>query len=431
MISITDAELEALANQPDQQKTKREKISTHPVLDLPFRSYFLLAVAGSTVSIVFWLAFLNGWLSGSINDSLIGAIIPFSLFTGTGLSPTIWHIHEMIFGFAATVAVGFILTAAQTWTGKSSIKGLPVLAFIILWLVIRLCLWVNQPSAIYLAIILQTLWWLGAIIVYSTMVLGSGNKRNYIFMPLLFALMVMNINILALAVLGYTALSVHFSRTAVLLFCLLMGVLAGRVIPFFTAAGARVEVKTQPVWLTPLLTTVSVLGILIFFINQFIALPFTPAPLLIGAGGLHLFRQYYWRTVATIKIPLLWSLHLAYASLGFGLILLGLSYLSLNSFYLSFGDALHLITIGAMGLMIFAMMARVSLGHTGRALTPHKRVPWIFILMLLSALARVILPAFQQSLLGWNLSGLLWLVAGIIFLIIYHPILTRKRIDSE
>ena len=77
----------------------------------------------------------------------------------------------MLFGFAATVAVGFILTAAQTWTGKSSIKGLAVLGFITLWLIVRVCLFlslvaeteVNQTILLYSAIVLQLLWWLGSI----------------------------------------------------------------------------------------------------------------------------------------------------------------------------------------------------------------------------------------------------------------------------
>jgi len=230
---------------------------------------------------------------------------------------------------------------------------------------------------------------------------------------------------------GYPELTRHIARTSVLMFCLLMAILGGRVIPFFTVSAAKLTAITTPSWLTPLLTIISVLGILVFFTSAFIDLPFSPAGLMISAGLLHLFRQSYWRSIATINIPLLWSLHLAYSSLGLGLILLGMSYLSDEVFSISiaFGDALHLITIAAMALMIFSMMARVSLGHTGRALLPSKLVSWLFYLIILSALARTLLPIFHQPLLAWNISTLAWLAASVLFLKVYLPILTTKKVE--
>jgi uncharacterized protein involved in response to NO len=128
-----------------------------------------------------------------------------------------------------------------------------------------------------------------------------------------------------------------------------------------------------------------------------------------------------------------------------GLILLGLSYFPKQSIdYLNiaipFTDALHLLTIAAMGLMIFAMMSRVSLGHTGRALTPKKSVSWVFILIIISALARALLPQFpillNQPLLSWggsawNISAWAWLIAGLIFINVYWSILTTKKIEKS
>lgn len=393
-------------------------IDQHPVFDLPFRSYFLLAVVSSLFALGIWAAYFNGYFT----------------FSGNGISPLTWHIHEMIFGFGATVAVGFILTAAQTWTGQPSIKGLPVLGFIVLWLLIRVELFINLPSTIIMAIVLQSFWWLGSIIVFTRLVLKSSNRRNYLFIPLLSVLMLLNIALLLLDFNGYYELARHIARTCVLMFCLLMGILGGRVIPFFTVSGAKLEPITVPSWLTPLLTITSISGVLVFFSSAFIDLPFSPAALMITAGLLHLIRQCYWRSFATKNIALLWSLHLAYFSLGLGLILLGMSYLTNQTIeYLNiaitFADALHLITIAAMGLMIFAMMSRVSLGHTGRALTPSKLVSWIFFLIIFSALTRAILPSLvQQPLVSWNVSAIAWLIAGALFLKVYLPILTTKKI---
>ncbi|PKG83034.1 NnrS family protein [Colwellia sp. 75C3] len=420
MLQIQDSETAQLTY--DQQGTSSVSfIAQHPALDLPFRSYFLLAVVCSLFSLGIWAAYFNGYFT----------------FSENGISPLAWHIHEMIFGFAATVAVGFVLTAAQTWTGQPSIKGLPVLAFIALWLMVRVALLINLPSTIVIAIILQSFWWLGAIAVFTRLVLKSNNRRNYLFIPLLSVLMLLNIALLLLDFNGHYELTRHIARTSVLMFCLLMGILGGRVIPFFTVSGAKLSPITSPSWLTPLLTITSVSGVAVFFSSTFIDLPFSPAGLMITAGLLHLVRQSYWRSFATRNIALLWSLHLSYFSLGMGLILLGMSYHPLHGIgfiqlAIPFGDALHLITIAAMGLMIFSMMSRVSLGHTGRALTPSKLVSWVFILITLSALTRAFMPTLiSQPLLSWNISAFAWLIAGALFLKIYYPILTAKKIEKS
>jgi uncharacterized protein involved in response to NO len=433
MLQIQDSEISQLnydqqsydQQSYDQQKTSaRNYLAQHPILDLPFRSYFLLAVICSMFALGIWAAYFNGYF----------------IFAESGISPLTWHVHEMIFGFSATVALGFVLTAAQTWTGQPTIKGLPVLAFISLWVLVRVALLINLQSTIIIAIVLQGFWWLGSIIVFTRLVIKSNNRRNYLFIPLLSTLMLLNIALLVFDLNDNHELSRHIARTCVLMFCLLMGILGGRVIPFFTVSGAKLSPIKVPSWLTPLLTITSISGVFVFFSSIFIDLPFTPAGLMIASGLLHLIRQSYWRSFSTRNIALLWSLHLANFSLGLGLILLGMSYFhsgSLGFIMLSitFGDALHLITIAAIGLMIFAMMSRVSLGHTGRALAPSKLVSWIFFLIIISALARTIMPSLpflpmyvHQPLFSWNISAFAWLIAGALFLKVYLPILSTKKL---
>ncbi|WOH38647.1 NnrS family protein [Thalassotalea fonticola] len=411
MISITDPDITHLQNDVESEHSMSKRFSQHSFFDLAFRSFFVSAAAVSIVSLTLWLGYLNG----------------FSIIFSNGLTPTVWHIHEMLFGFAATVAAGFLLTAVQTWTGRESIKGGAVILLLCLWLLVRVSLFIDESFYIYSAVILQTLWWLVVIATFSSLVLKAKNRRNYLFIALLSVLMCLNIGVLVLDLQGRTDLALHFSRTAVLMFGLLMGVLGGRVIPFFTNSATQIGKINSPEFLTPLLFTTSILGILVFFTGQFIALPFTPAALMISAGLLHMFRLSYWHSAATIKVSLLWSLHLSYLSLAIGLLLLGASYLTS---VILFSDALHMITIGAMGLMILAMMSRVSLGHTGRKLQPHKLVSVSFVFMFCAAVARVLLPMFEQIQLAWNLSAILWIAAGFIFLSIYIPILSSAKLSK-
>ena len=385
----------------------------HPFFELAFRPFFILASLASLFALVTWLMVLNGHF----------------VWQSSGISTTIWHIHEMLFGFAATVAVGFILTAAQTWTKQKSISGLSLMTYTLLWLLIRVCIYFNTSLTVIIAIMLQACWWLIAIRTFYSMVKKSNNERNFLFVPLLTAMMLLNIVILVSDFMGYIELAMHLSRAGILLFTLLMTILGGRVIPFFTQSGAKTNLVVTPQWLEILLIPMSLATVVFFIISYFIVFPFSAAPLMIMTGCLNLFRLFFWKTTQTLRIPLLWSLHLAYFLMGLGLIGLGLSYYQLTFLpvQISFSSALHVITIGAIGLMIFAMMSRVSLGHTGRMLVLNKAVVIAFVLLTASALVRAILPLFNQMLYSWNLSGLLWIVSVVVFLFIYVPVLSQKR----
>jgi uncharacterized protein involved in response to NO len=39
------------------------------------------------------------------------------------MPPLLWHAHEMLYGFAVAVIVGFLLTAGKAWTGLATPRG--------------------------------------------------------------------------------------------------------------------------------------------------------------------------------------------------------------------------------------------------------------------------------------------------------------------
>ena len=79
------------------------------------------------------------------------------------------------------------------------------------------------------------------------------------------------------------------------------------------------------------------------------------------------------------------------------------------------------------------MMARVSLGHTGRMLEPSPLMTWAFVAINLAALVRVVVPLLFPAAYshGMTLSGLLWMAAFGLFAVIYTPILLRPRVDGK
>lgn len=382
------------------------------LLELAFRPFFLGASALSIVALTLWLAQMN------------------SIVQSHAFYPVVWHAEQMIFGFAATVAVGFLLTAVQTWTGLPSISGAQLGALVLIWLMARLGLLFAPQSFTLPAIALLSIWWLWVTAAFARLLLLSQSKRNYALPPLLAVLGLLNISVLVLAVTGKPALALHLTKTAVLLFTLLMSIIGGRIVPLFTRSGLKregIDLKmSDPLpWLEKMLPVINLLAVVCFLLEVY--LPFSPALALIVTGSLHLLRWSRWRGLQTLKVPLLWSLHLSYLYMSLGLLAVGLSYWYQT---IGFSQALHLVAVGGIGLMILAMISRVSLGHTGRPLVVSAWVNLAFVFLAIAALARSILPMSGWVVTGWNLSGLLWALAFGVFLIYYIPILSQQRADK-
>lgn len=398
--------------EPNQDERKNNKSwHQHALFSLAFRGCFLLGTLVSILAVTKWIALLSAWW------------IP----SAPALSPFVWHLHEMLFGFAATIAVGFILTAVQTWTGQKSISGLALAVLLLVWSIARILFWLNMSDFIYLAIFAQLLWWVWVVVVYSKLVLRSRNRRNYVFIIFLVAMAILNMSILISDLTQQTQLSLHLGRVMVLLFVLLMTLLGGRVIPFFTQRGANLSALKQPAWIEKSLLLVTLTAALFFALSYLYSLAILAHMLLVISGVLHLVRLAYWQSFKTLNIPLLWSLHISYLCLAFGTLLMGLSKWIPQ---LTISSALHLLTIGAMAGMIFSMMSRVSLGHTGRPLNAHFLLPYAFYAIFSAAVARALLPLFEKPLLAWQISAFGWLLTASLFLIIYVPILIKPRQQS-
>ncbi|MGO2073876.1 NnrS family protein [Pseudoalteromonas sp. AOP31-A2-14] len=401
--------------EPMPEKVRAYQVTQWPLWMLAFRPYFLGAGLLAVLSISYWLLILTGHASW-----------------GLTMPATLWHAHEMMFGFAGAVAVGFLLTAAQTWTGVASISGSKLMLLTFIWLAARGAFFITDAGIenfnLYGVMLLQLLWWLGAIAALANMLFKSNNKNNYQFLPILSALCALNIIYLWLVVSANMTLALAVVDTAVLIMTLLVGVVAGRVLPFFTARGLELEQQVRTARLDKVLLYSSIFATALYFISQLFIPNINPGWALGVAGVLHLSRSLMWWNNKMLKVPLLWSLHFSYLALGVGLILVAVSFYSP---VILFKDALHMITIGTIGMMILAMMTRVSHGHTGRALTIPYFMAVAFALVLVAAITRSLLPFIIGPYIAWQLSAALWIAAFILFLIHCLPILVCRRVDGR
>ncbi|CAM3072590.1 NnrS family protein [Pseudoalteromonas distincta] len=401
--------------EPMPARVAIHQVSQWPLWMLAFRPFFLGGGLLAFLSVGYWLLILTGYASWHLS-----------------VPATLWHAHEMLFGFAGVVAVGFLLTAAQTWTGVPSISGKALMWLTFIWLAARLAFFVILPDIthfnLYAALTLQVIWWLGAIAVLANMLLKASSKSNYPFLAILAVLCTLNALYLILVIKQNMQLALAVVDTAVLVITLLVGIVAGRVLPFFTAKGLGLNKQVRTPKIDKAVMYLSIVAITVFFINKLFLNIINPALVIAIVAVLHLIRAGFWWDSKVLRVPLLWSLHFSYLTLGVGLMMVAFSFYSSA---IQFKDALHLITIGTIGMMILAMMTRVSHGHTGRTLSIPHYMAVAFAFLFVAAITRSLLPFIIGPHLAWQISALLWLVAFLLFLIHCTPILTRRRVDGR
>ncbi|MDO6446559.1 NnrS family protein [Colwellia sp. 1_MG-2023] len=385
-----------------------------PLLRLGFRPFFLFGAAFAVIAIFTWLLIIQGKSD----------LTPL----GGGYW---WHLHEMIFGFATAIIAGFLLTAVQNWTGIPGIQNKSLLFLVVLWILARLSL--IEPSFLGENVtMLIDIAFLPAVAVFLGMpIVKIKQYRNLFFVPLLILFTLVNIEFY-LALMSPEHFSIQLSGYAgVMLITLLMSVMVGRVGPMFTANGTQTKKVANIAWLDK--ATNGSLAIITFYLILHPLLPINGqilGSLFIIAAIFQAIRIVRWRPWITIKVPLLWSLHLAVIFIVFGLFFVGLSYFLVE---LSSSHLWHILTIGGMGGLILAMISRVSLGHTGRPLQPPKTMSLAFILIFIAAIIRSFLPLlFPESIMSiYQASAGLWYLSFGIFIFHYAPMLLKGRLDGR
>lgn len=372
---------------------------------LGFRPFYLLASGFAALSIALWALQFSGWLGR-----------PY-------LPGPMWHAHEMLFGFTLAVVVGFLLTAGSNWSGRPTLRGKPLAALALLWLAGRVL--VLTPFG-WTAALVNCAFPLCAALALGVPFYAARNRRNYFFVGLLLllALAQLGVHLAQLEVLtlpGWAGIQVALD---VVLF--IMTVMAGRVIPMFTNNGVRGAQAVRQPRLEPLVlgSTLAVLA------ADLLRLPGLPLALLLGVcGAAHLARWALWRPWKTLRVPIVWILHAAYAWIPLHLMLRALSALG----WIGSSVAVHALTVGAIGALVMGMMTRTARGHTGLPLQAGRAEITCYAMVLLAALVRVFLPmlAPAQTILAVLLSAALWSSAFGLYFVRYWPLLTRPRVDGR
>jgi len=382
------------------------------LLRLAFRPFFLLGSIFAVLAILRWVAILQGW----------------SQWQGQ-LPVLFWHAHEMIFGFVLAIILGFLLTAVQTWTGVPGLRGKALGFLVASWLCARTVFWFSPKLPWIYYWIPDALLILSASYFLARPIIARRQWKNLPFVPILliFALLHSGV-IFALASKNFLLVRELLS-SSLWLVVLLVCVMGARVIPFFTARRWNCEQRKESVWLSLLVVFGFILVILPPSLINLVYLSKLKTIALAFLGIALSFRLYQWRNINNWQEPLLWSLHLSYAAIALGCLILAFS----TEGSLIYTHAPHLIALAGIGGIILAMIARVSLGHTGQELKLRTAMPWAFALIFFSALLRFLGPIFevQYSKVFYLLAGSLFALGFIFYLWHYSNLLSKARTDGR
>jgi uncharacterized protein involved in response to NO len=375
------------------------------LFNLGFRPFYLLAALFAALAVPAWVADLSGhgW-------------------TARYLEGLIWHQHEMVFGFVLAVIAGFLMTAGRLWTGLPTPTGLPLALLAAHWIAARVLV-VTGPA------------WLGALVdgafpfvvafVLGRVIFAARNVRNYFVPALLAALGLVNAGFHLSALGLIEAPSSLWAQGGLYLELLLLMVMAGRVVPSFTANALPQARMRRSAALDRAALALSALAFACALAEVDGWLGAVPA---FAAAALHAARQAGWAPLATRGRPILWILHLSHAWIPVGFVLLGLA-----AFGLVIGAApLHAFAVGALSGTIVGMITRTALGHTARPLAAGRAERTCYVLIHCAAAARVaaalVLSAYMPLV---YLSAALWSAAFLVYFVAYAPRLASPRLDGR
>jgi uncharacterized protein involved in response to NO len=377
--------------------------SLHAFLELAFRPLYLLGIAWALIAIGIWV-----WAPQII---------------GGPLQSIAWHAHEMLWGFIATIAVAFLMTAGANWTGINPLHGATLGVACVLWLIARAGFLVPDEATFRVAVVAELAFFLLAAGAMMRAVYQAKNVRNYAVPWLLVALAAADMLYLHEATTGgdYARLMQRFA-VGLLTMALIALLIARRVIPFFAmraVAGLQIPMQTRSGQVQ--LATCAIAAACLLAGQKLPA-----AAALAVTGAIALVQVLRWKPWAVRAKPLLWILYAGYAGLGIGLLTAACAAAGAT---IPRALPVHTIAMAGFSVLIIGMVTRTALGHLGRPLATDRSMVCSYALVLAAVVLRLVaLAPTPFSVPALHLSAAAWIVALALYLWRFAPMLIRPRL---
>ena len=348
-------------------------------------------------------------------------------------TPTWWHAHEMIYGFAGAAIGGFALTAVAAWTKRPPVAGAPLVILSALWVIARVLFAWPSPASLAPAIVADLGYGVLLFVLMSREVISVRSQRNYKVLAILGLLPLTNA-FFFVGLSGNAAWTMTALFAGLWLVVMLINLIGGRVIPGFTRNWLKRQLaqhQRDPATLPPVFDRFDLLTTCLMVAFAILHLLEAPSRWTAVVGLLTsvllFIRLTRWQGIHTGSEPLVWVLHLGFSWLPLGFLLLALAELGV----LPQSAGIHALTSGAITTMIVAIAGRAALGHTGHQLESHPVLTAAYVLITIAAVCRVVAtlgPGARPLLVA---SAAAWFLGFVCFAWRYIPILTQPKAQSQ
>ena len=370
--------------------------AAHPLWMCGFRSFFLAAVLAAPLLIGCWVAFLA-----------LG--LPLPAVPG---GASVWHAHELLFGFAFAAVAGFALTSIPEFTRTAAFGRRPVRVLAGLWLLGRIGFWSSGAfgtPALLLAAAAHLGFLAGLAWLLAPRLWRDPERKHLAFLWALAALAACVIGFHAAAIAGeHPARWLHATvGVLMMLIVVAMSRISMRIVngAIEEAGVIDAEYRARP----------PRRNLAIFCIGLYTAVELVaPGTRLAGwlalaaaAALCNLLNDWHVGRALLRRWPLM--LYGVYALMAAGYAVMGLAQLLDAGALPAVSAGRHLLTVGAMGLNIYIVMCIAGRMHCGRPLDEHPWVPTGAMLIAAAAILRAgaAWPGANGGLL-LAASGLLW-----------------------
>ena len=375
-----------------------------------FRPFFLFGSLYAGLAVLVWLPVFTGELA-----------------LASAFAPRDWHIHEMLYGTLSAIITGFLLTAIPNWTGRLPLQGTALIVLVAAWLLGRIAVTFSAMIGWLPAAVTDVGFLLLVAAAAAREIIAGGNWSNLKVVSLVVLLATGNICF---------HLEVHFAgaadysvRLGLAVVVMLMTLIGGRIVPSFTRNWlSRENPGRLPVSFNRF--DAIVIAASAATLVLWIVMPQSPATgaALMMAGILQGMRLARWAGDRTARERLVLILHLGYAFIPLGFLLLGAASFDL----VPVAAGVHAWGGGAAGTMTLAVMTRASLGHTGHVLTASRGTQAIYAAVLLAAMIRITAALAPAYVIPLSVTAaILWASAFLGFGVAYGPMLSKGIIQHD
>lgn len=396
--------------------------STAPLWVSGFRSFFLFGTLYAVVLMLAWAATVAGFVGEP---------------AGT-MASVQWHGREMLFGFAAAIIAGVILTALPSWAGTAEIRGTPLALLFAAWALGRIGWWTAPWLPAGWPRIADALFVPALFIVVGAQVLRVVDRRYLLALPILASLYAAQLashpETWSLATQTgaaspdpqrlFTAL--HGAVYAVIVLYTLVG---GLLTPVFTGNALRETGRGAQAAFRPAFEVVALASVVTLALLDVGGAD----ERWIGAAALfcavaHGWRVARWKGWRVADVPIVLAMNLGFAWLVFAFVLRAASALGAPVPQTAW---VHAFTVGSLGMMMLGLMTRVVLRHTGRPLRVAPAVVAAGAVMFVAALLRLAASVHGLGNSTVALAALAWAIAFGLWLREYARAMVAPSLPSE